>query len=456
MQQSARLSLQNMSSLVSKSQELSHISENINALQNDMDDYLQSRDSAALQSFYNNSNTFKENINLLDETADYTPRGVKIKNLQGMLNNYFNSVEKAILAKRNERIYEYIDSYQKATDEFTYINSYIESILTSDLQESAYQYSLMEKEMIARDVFSYTILATTFIVIVIVMVVFSFEITRPISKLADYAQEVTHGNYDITLEEETSTTEVEILYSTFQEMVDSIEERQFLEQQLADQQIKSLEMSNALQEAEYKALYAQVNPHFIFNTINIGAKLAMLQGDTIVNQYLENAADIFRYNLSGLKQATLKEELGNVTAYMNLMITRFGDRLSFNLDVQQQAPLDTFILPRMTLQPLVENAYIHGISQLEQGGSITVKVETPDPQTLKIIIQDSGGNFSEEVKSQVLGSAEKNQLTGIGLTNVVKRLSLFYQVDKPVDIISKEGKTQVVLTLPISSKEEVL
>ena len=127
-------------------------------------------------------------------------------------------------------------------------------------------------------------------------------------------------------------------------------------------------METALKEAELKALQSQIDPHFIFNTINIGSKIAMMNDDDVTCEYLENAADIFRYNLKGFGvNVRLKDEIDNATSYMKLLQTRFYDTLKFELDIENEADLQKLILPKMTIQPLVENAYIHGISKNEDG-----------------------------------------------------------------------------------------
>ena len=158
---------------------------------------------------------------------------------------------------------------------------------------------------------------------------------------------------------------------SIKEHVNELKEKQRLERTLIEEKFDNLKMKNALHEAELLALQSQVNQHFIFNSINIEAKVAMLQGDDITCEYLENFADIFRYNLKGLDyNATLQEEINNVAAYMNLLITRFGDVIDFRLSEPEDDSTKNFIMPRMTLQPLVENAYIHGVSKFDEGGII--------------------------------------------------------------------------------------
>ena len=307
----------------------------------------------------------------------------------------------------------------------------------------------------------------TVILITILIIIFSLEFTKPISKLASYAKEVSKGNFDVVIHEQNASREINILYQTFSSMtasiktfVNELKEKQRLEIKLTEEKLNNIKMKSALHEAELLALQSQVNPHFIFNSINIGAKVAMLQGDNVTCEYLENFAEIFRYNLKGLNyDATLGDELNNVEAYMKLLITRFGDIIDFQLNKPEGEDIDNFILPRMTLQPLVENAYIHGISKSEHGGVIEVSVRK-EVHNLYITISNTGEEIPHETVKLILNrkyKKEKNQekrghTTGIGIDNVLNRLRLFYKKQDVMNITYSNGRTNFILKLPIKNK----
>jgi sensor histidine kinase YesM len=309
----------------------------------------------------------------------------------------------------------------------------------------------------------------TVILITVIIVLFSVQITKPISKLATYAKEVSDGKFDVDVTEDKTSSEIRILYQAFKRMtisireyVNELQEKQRLERTLTEEKLNNLKMKSALHEAELLALQSQVNPHFIFNTINIGAKVAMLQGDNVTCEYLENFADIFRYNLKGLDyNATLNEEINNVAAYMNLLITRFGDIIDFRLDFPEEENIRNFILPRMTLQPLVENAYIHGVGKAEEGGSIELTVKHMGKK-LHITISNTGDEIPEETVRLILSRKYKKKnnqekrghTTGIGIDNVLNRLRLFYEEKNVMDITYTGGRTNVILMLPYETEKE--
>ncbi len=466
---STRILMKDMTHLLNKSQELTVVYNELEQIQNNLEVYLSTRSSDSLQSFYDHSNSISSNNSILKADAGYSDRGIKIKNLTGMIEHYLKILDETVVDKRNKKINEYTSGYQEAVKEYNYIGNYIQEIMSTDLSDSAQKYIEIQKEADRTSMINYFLFGITVILISFIIVLFSIEITKPISKLVSYAKEVSDGNFDVEITDEKTSGEISILYQTFHRMtvsikeyVNELKEKQRLERILIEEKVDNLKMKNALHEAELLALQSQVNPHFIFNSINIGAKVAMLQGDTVTCDYLENFADIFRYNLKGLDyNATLQEEVDNVVAYMSLLTTRFGDIIDFRLNAPEDESIMDFVLPRMTLQPLVENAYIHGVSKFEDGGIIELKM-TREAERLFIIISNTGDEFPKETIRSILSQnpkikrapSQKGHTTGIGLDNVLNRLRLFYEEREVMDITCTDGRTNVILSLPLNYKKE--
>ncbi|SHO45151.1 sensor histidine kinase [Anaerocolumna xylanovorans] len=467
---SSRMLMEDMTDLLNKSQELTSLYKEVDEIQNDLEVYLSTRSSDSLQSFYNHSNSISSDNNILKQDAEYTDRGVRIKNLTGMIDHYLKILDETIVDKRNRKISDYSKGYQQSVKEYNYIGSYIKEIMSTDLSDSAQRYLEIQKKAYNSTVLSYTMFGISFALILVIIVLFSYQITRPITKLSSYAKEVSEGNFEVDIAEEGTSSEIRVLYRAFSKMtksireyIDELKEKERLERVLIQEKYDNLKMKNALHEAELLALQSQVNPHFIFNSINIGAKVAMLQGDSVTCEYLENFADIFRYNLKGLDyNASLSEEVNNVSSYMSLLTTRFGDFVTFHMDIPEDPEILEFKMPRMTLQPLTENAYIHGISKLEEGGAIELKA-TKEEDRIKIIISNTGDHFPQEAIDRILNKksktvknqAQKGHTTGIGMDNVLKRLRLFYDEKDVMNIVSKDGITKVILLLPLHNKREM-
>jgi sensor histidine kinase YesM len=459
--------MSDMTDLLSQTQEVTTLYNELDEIQLYFEDYLSTRSSDSLQSFYDYNNSIYNHNNKLKDAADFTERGIKIKNITGMITHYLDVLDDAVIAKRNRKVEAYTKGYQEAVKEHTYIGNYIEEMMSTDLSDSAQKYIDIQKEIDRSTALSYFMFGVTVILISIIIIIFSFELTKPLTKLASYAKEVSKGNFNVVITEQKTSREISILYQTFQSMtasireyVNELQEKQRLEKNLIEEKLNNLKMKSALHEAELMALQSQVNPHFIFNTINIGAKVAMLQGDIVTCEYLENFADIFRYNLKGLNyDATLNEEINNVEAYMKLLTTRFGDVIDFRLNAPDDEEIRNYILPRMTLQPLVENAYIHGISKSEEGGiiEVTVKKET---YNIFITISNTGDEIPKDTIKLILNrkykkdktQEKKGHTTGIGIDNVLNRLRLFYQKRDVMSIVCSNGRTNFILKLPIKNR----
>ncbi len=470
---SSHILMQDTAEMFSKNLELTAVYRELGAIQHDLEIYLSTGSSESLLSFYDHSGAISLGARRLLGSADYTPRGVKIKNVSNMINHYLKVAEDTVYAKRGRNLDQYTEGYADLVKQNGYIMGYIEEIMSGDLIDSSEKFSDISSRVQRSTLFNNLLIAVVIIFITAAVIVFSVEVTKPITRLASYAHQISEGNFDISMAPDSSGGEIGLLYSVFnlmainiKEYVNEIQEKRRLEAILNEQRLNNLKMKTALRESELLALQSQVNPHFIFNTINIGAKIAMMQGDNITCSYLENAADIFRYNLRGLDtDATLGEEIENVSSYMYLLKTRFGDAVRFELDVGDDPGLMNLAVPRMTLQPLVENAYIHGISQLEEGGTISVRVRG-EGDCARVTVCDSGRGMSQERIQQLLQgktgapSAEppktaplKGHTTGIGIKNVLKRLRLFFGVWDVMEITCTGSETCFTLILPIKGGE---
>lgn len=458
--------MRDTSEMFRKNLELTGAYNRLSKIQNDVEMYLSTSSSDSLLAFYSDNSAISENAEKLLAEATYTPRGVKLKNVANMIMDYMTKAEAAINAKRGRNVYAYTTAYEATVKESNDITVYMEEIMSQDIINSAEKYQEISAKQQQATVFNNCFIAAVMVYVIFMIILFSFEITKPITKLASYASEISKGNFDIEISPAKSSWEINMLFSVFRSMavnikdyVNELQEKRKLEHKLNEQKVNNLKMKNALHESELMALQSQVNPHFIFNTINIGAKIAMLNGDETTCTYLENAADIFRYNLNGLDtNATLEEEISNVVSYIYLLQTRFGDRVRFSLEMDKNdRELLRFVVPRMTLQPIVENAYIHGIGEMEDGGIIRL-IATHDDKHVFITVADNGKGISQEKIDDIFYKStedfssvkpvQKGHTTGIGVENVLKRLRLYFCESNVMQIECSGGETRFKFILP--------
>ncbi|HET7615470.1 MAG TPA: sensor histidine kinase, partial [Bacillales bacterium] len=214
------------------------------------------------------------------------------------------------------------------------------------------------------------------------------------------------------------------------------------------------ELDNLLKETELKSLQSQINPHFLFNMLNTLSRTAYLEGAERASELIDSAAALMRHNLSRLdRPTTLGKEVDIIREYFFLQSARFGERVTFRTDINE-ACLQAEI-PNMTLQPIVENAFIHGIESYEEGAEITMTIDFDDAD-VRVEVRDNGVGMDEETRKRLLADEDREEVaerkghsTGLGVRNVMKRLELFYRRDHLMEIRSAAGKgTTVVLKLP--------
>ena len=209
-----------------------------------------------------------------------------------------------------------------------------------------------------------------------------------------------------------------------------------------------------LKDAQLKYLQAQINPHFLFNSLNAGAQLAMMEDAEKTSIFIEKMADFFRYNVRKTDEtATLGEEIEAVDNYVYILNVRFAGDIHFVKDIALD--VEDIRLPSMILQPLVENAVNHGIRNVEWEGFIWLKVQYENG-FLTISIRDNGQGMTQERICEVLEGRTnrpdgQKDSTGIGMDNVINRLELFFGQKNLLQIYSEGlGKgTEVRITIPI-------
>ena len=278
---------------------------------------------------------------------------------------------------------------------------------------------------------------------------FSLSITKPVHQLTVAASELSKGNFDKEIHVKTRD-EIAFLAKTFDHMrtninnlIQQIKEKAKLEHEL--QQNKIL-----LQESHFRSLQSQINPHFLFNTLNTLSKKAYLEGSEEISDLLVSVADLLRYNLKQIdRSVTLRDELMIVKQYMEIQKARFTNRLQLHFEIDNES-LDVPI-PALTLQPIIENAVIHAVEPREDGGVITVKISDESDYVI-VQISDDGHGMLEEKRIQLLSEQSvplEGHSTGIGFSNVIKRLRLFYGREDVIEIKSTIGSgTTVCLKIP--------
>ena len=313
------------------------------------------------------------------------------------------------------------------------------------------------------------VIISAMIIDFILIIFFAYSITEPVIRLSKAASEIAAGNYDIPEIKVSTNDEVQTLAQSFNYMVGSIKrqlveihEKAKIENCLKEQEMKNLEMESMLREAELQSLQAQIDPHFMFNTLNAAVQLAMFDGANRTQLFLENFSQLLRYNLGNMSTpSTVLDEISNVENYIYLLNERYGNKIRFSKKTDADFP--NVEMPRMTLQPIVENAFIHGISALQSGDLIGVAVAVKSGE-VHVIVIDNGCGMQRKTIEKILSCVSCSQNAsgerhGIGLKNVLSRLMLFYHkknVNDVIDIASKENVgTKVTVKIPVAGRGDL-
>ncbi|MCC5894544.1 MAG: sensor histidine kinase [Alkalibacterium sp.] len=332
--------------------------------------------------------------------------------------------------------------------EATRIANYISDTKTSLVETEIETYDVVYRGIIARSTEVNRFGIWLILLLTFTLMMFSYmlsrSITRPINQLTEAANTLSLGDFEkvVTVH---SNDEFSFLAKTFNRMrlninnlILEIQKQAELEKELQDNKI-------LLHESQFRSLQSQINPHFLFNTLNTISKKAYLEGSQETSDMLVNVADLLRYNLKSLdRSVTLMEEVAILDRYMAIQKARYTERLIFLKDIDDTL-LDSRI-PALTLQPIIENAIIHSVETREEGGKVTFRIKN-DRDFIRIEIEDDGPGIAQETSDRLLDGSyvsKEGHSTGIGFINVVKRMQLFYDSDDLIQIESKLGLGTVI------------
>lgn len=211
------------------------------------------------------------------------------------------------------------------------------------------------------------------------------------------------------------------------------------------QRIKELEF--LLAQNEVKSLEKQIKPHFLFNTLNLVARLIYLGKSEESLEVVYALSKLLRYTLEKKELVRLRDEVQYVKNYLFIQQSRYGDALKYQMDISEN--ILNCLIPTLALQPLVDNAIKHGLEP-KGGGSILIFGRRDGNQVVLKVIDDGVG-FEEE-KNPLKQGAGKAASIGSGLQNIKKRLQFYYGDDFKLNIVSRPEKgTEVSIILPFTS-----
>lgn len=423
-----------------------------------LETFLDTRDTEAIEGYLRNQQEFSyrlEQLNgrLLDDDSMITQ-----KNIRSISEEYIRTADRAVEAKRGRNVVKYKEYYDDADRLFSYINSYIYSLNSRQLQCNSHNYEALFTSLKYSETANLTILCMTSALVTLLVFLLTRGITDPLQRLAEAAEQVANGSLVTEVSGPVANDEVGIVTAAFNQMVVSLKDnmeqaRQRIALESAMKE-KQLLMEAHLKDTQLKYLQSQINPHFLFNTLNACAQLAMLEGADRTYTYVQNVADFYRYNVQKKDGvATLAEEIGLVNNYIYIINVRFSGEIHFIKEIEEG--VTDVPMPAMILQPLVENSINHGLRDVEWEKKIWLSVYRENNR-ICVSVRDNGIGISPEQTQSILnndlnGNGLQEHTTGVGLRNVIGRLRLFYNRDDVMEITSTGSGmgTEVAVFIPV-------
>lgn len=284
------------------------------------------------------------------------------------------------------------------------------------------------------------------LITVFLVYLFTYLLTKPLKTLSERMQYAGSGDFH-TFPEMHGSSEIAELSHSFNSML------RHIEQLIQQNYIAKLSEKNA----RLTALEAQLNPHFLYNTLQAISTEALINDQFTIHKMITSLASNLRYTIKGGDLVPLKSEVQYLSDYIYLLKMRMNDALVFNIDTEPE--LDDYMIPKISLQALVENSIIHGKSTNKESIEIKVTLTRLPNDRLQISVYDNGCGISQEQQNKLYQDFE-SALTaknpgGIGLANLYVRLHLLYNEPTDLKIESAEHQyTNIILTLPCVNQKE--
>lgn len=377
--------------------------------------------------------------------------------LSNMLDSYKDQAEKV---KTFVQIKD--DAYQSAYASLLEINEMI--IKTSDdyyriaANEIAQTRLIINKEENKVYIFSIVILCMSVLGIVIYTRIIFKNITNPIHRIVKNIKEIKHGSYDLS-EISSISNEMNVLCIALHDLADMIQtnlitekEKAMLENCLLEKENENLKKDEIAAVNELKILQNQINPHFLFNTVNLIYQKAYEEKAEQTVTLIEKMSECLRYTLGqSARVSTLEMEIEFVRNYIYMQNQRFKNRIIFELHIDE--PITNIKIPGMIIEPIIDNSIKHGLNTTLQDGLVSIYI-TQHNNYINISVSDNGIGMSNEaletliMKDYQMEDGDEN----IGLHNLSRRLHMFYSNKIILSVNSCEDcGFETMLSLPIET-----
>lgn len=289
----------------------------------------------------------------------------------------------------------------------------------------------------------------------------SLTMAQLLSHIKTFSREsklLGEGKWDIPDINESGPLEIVYMAKAFNKMkhdmknqVKLLEEKNTIQEELFEKEKESLSLQSLLEEERLQQLRSRINPHFLFNTLNVIKFSAHDEGAEKTEDMLESMALLYRYALgSNSDSVPVSRELRIVVALASLYKARFGDKINLRWNSTLDEDLTEVMVPSFILQPIVENSFRHGIGPKEEGGEVVISISSQN-DILSIVVSDNGIGMDEDTLSRVRERIKEKKLGSehIGIGNVAARVQMLSPLSSFTVESEKNIGTKVIMKMPL-------
>lgn len=304
-----------------------------------------------------------------------------------------------------------------------------------------------------RNIINMLIIILTVAVLVpgIILFIFARRFTGRVYLLRKEMHKASKREYDMTARF-SGDDELTEAYEDLKTMVSDIKEKEAI---VYRAELNEKELRNNQQIMEYKMLASQINPHYLYNTLETIRMKALTMGNKEVADCIKILGKTLQYVLknTGTSATTLKKEIDHVENYLAIQKLRFGNRINYQIKLEEGMETERYEVLPLLLQPLVENAVVHGLEHIDDNGMIDIDISQNEAEQLQIIVSDNGkGMLPEEYEKirKKLSTPGLKLESSIGVYNICERIRLHYGEEYGIRLESEYGiGTKVIMLLPV-------
>ena len=375
------------------------------------------------------------------KTLGYTKVDIEYKLIHDLLSGVFKNPDDFYVVTQSDKEFfssehkEEVDLSGQGTKKMMFSGTeYVKCVSELDASDLKLIYFINNKEQAIR--ISNLITYNLFILAMLIFISFLFSyiiskiITKNIRIIREAMFRVADGDLDVNVDIKTDD-EMKILGNSFNNMVLCLKELY--------ERVFVLEVET--KAASFRALQAQINPHFFFNTMECISFFAVSNENKKILDIIDALTKNFRYALGSSKTALLHQEIEHTKAYVTILSMRYPDKINLKLDIDES--LHHIELPKLTIQPLVENSILHGILKKREAKNIIIKVKSLEQSKILISVYDDGcGIHSERLEdiNKKINTVTEEVDEHIGLYNTVSRLKLLFSGKVNFNISSVENE----------------